>query len=291
MRRESRRWSSYRSARPSPIQRRLRARWADRGTPERRAGRSEEPVRPDRRREASQIRGSRVGRGDDLDVETVEQGAWAELRIGHTSSDLVVDGIGRLGAWDQIDPEYLNELMFQPVARRRAPKEFPVLAERMPDLPRVGLGRTPIGPRHPELSRFDALRCQHPEHIVIGNDQQLRRVGERGIVGEHLRFHVPVHTDQRQILGLAIDLPGNAALLCRKWQSPVRIEREGTHRERSTPSSRSAILTGRPVRNDSLPAMPTAIARIPASQSAGRSNQSSPGPRKISASSSASPPP
>jgi hypothetical protein len=76
------------------------------------------------------------------------------------------------------------------------------------------------------VSRFDALGGQHPEHIVIGNDQQLRRIGERGIVGEHLRFHVPMHADQRQILRLAIDLPGNAALLCQKWQSLVRIERE-----------------------------------------------------------------
>jgi hypothetical protein len=152
--------------------------------------------------------------------------------------------------------------------------------------------------------RLDLLRAAAPraargpcpgrQAFGTRNDQERSAVAQgRQTAGPRrtLWFHVPMHTDQRQILRLSIDLPGNAALLCRKRQSPIRIERERTHRERSTPSSRSVILTGRPVRNDSLPAIPTAIARIPASQSAGRSNQSSPGPRKISASSSASPPP
>src|SRR5215207_6126368 len=66
---------------------------------------------------------------------------------------------------------------------------------------------------------------------MIGNDQQLRRICEREIVREHLRFHVPVHTDKMQLLRLAIDLPGNAALLCRKRESPVRVELEGRHRQ------------------------------------------------------------
>jgi hypothetical protein len=62
---------------------------------------------------------------------------------------------------------------------------------------------------------------------VIGNDQQLRRICEWEVVREHLRFHVPVHADKRQLLRLPIDLPGNAALLCWERQSPVRVELEG----------------------------------------------------------------
>ena len=90
---------------------------------------------------------------------------------------------------------------------------------------------TSIGPRHPKASWLDALGGQHPEHIVIRNDQELRRVGERDVVGEHLRFHVPVHADKRQILRLVIDLPGDAPLLCRKRESAVRFELEGRHRQ------------------------------------------------------------
>ena len=62
---------------------------------------------------------------------------------------------------------------------------------------------------------------------MIGNDQQLRRVGERSVVGEHLGFHVPMHADKRQVLRLAIDLPGEAPLFCWKRESTVRFELEG----------------------------------------------------------------
>jgi hypothetical protein len=87
--------------------------------------------------------------------------------------------------------------VLEPVARRRTAEEFPVLAEPAPDLSRVCLNWTPIEPRHPDLSRLDALGGQHPEDVVIGNDQQLRRVGKGKILGEHLRFDMPMHADQR----------------------------------------------------------------------------------------------
>src|SRR3712207_8549816 len=45
-------------------------------------------------------------------------------------------------------------------------------------------------------SRLDALGGQHPEHVVIGDDEQLRRVGEGAVVSEDLRLDVPVHADQ-----------------------------------------------------------------------------------------------
>jgi hypothetical protein len=83
----------------------------------------------------AQIRGSRIRRGDDLDIEAVEQRPWTELRVGHTISDLVIDRVGSLGARDQIDTEDLDELVLQPVARGRAAEELPVFAERTPDLP------------------------------------------------------------------------------------------------------------------------------------------------------------
>ena len=61
---------------------------------------------------------------------------------------------------------------------------------------------------------------------MIGNDQELGRVGERDVVGEDLRFDMPVHADQREILRLAVDLPGDASLLCRERESPVGMSFE-----------------------------------------------------------------
>src|SRR5215211_5075130 len=93
-----------------------------------------------------------VGRGDDLDVEAVEQCARTELRVGDTGGDLVIYGVGSLGARNQVDPEHLDELVFQPVSRGRAAEKPPVLTEGAPDPPRIGLDRTSMEPRHPQPS-------------------------------------------------------------------------------------------------------------------------------------------
>ena len=44
---------------------------------------------------------------------------------------------------------------------------------------------------------------------------------------ENLRFHMPVHANQRQVFHLGIDFPGDAPLLGRKRESPVGLELEG----------------------------------------------------------------
>ena len=176
-----------------------------------------------------QIRGRGVGGGDDLDVEPVEQGARAELGVGDALGDPVIDRVGRFGAGDQFDPEHLDQLVLQPVAGRRAAEELPVLAEGTPDLARVGLDRPAVEPRYAQAGRLDALGGQHPEHVVVGNDQQLGGVGEGAVVGEDLRLHVPVHADQRQVFGLVVDLASDAALFRREGQRAVRVERKGRH--------------------------------------------------------------
>ena len=155
----NRRTSRCRSPTRSPARRCRPARSAGRGRRARRAGRWAAPARPGRRQRAS--RGAAVGRGgvgggDDLDVEPVQQGARTELGLGHPGGDLVVDGIGRLGARHQVDPEDLDELVLQPVARRGAAVELPVLAERPPDLARVA---TRPGRRPPAAPPGQRCRC------------------------------------------------------------------------------------------------------------------------------------
>jgi hypothetical protein len=70
---------------------------------------------------------------------------------------LVIDRVSRLGAWDLVDPEYFDELVFQPIARGCAPEKLPVLAECAPDRPRIGLNWTVVEPRDPKASRLNAL--------------------------------------------------------------------------------------------------------------------------------------
>gem|GEM_PF-6743295 len=177
----------------------------------------------------AEVRGGRVCRRDDLDIEAIKQFSRAESRVGNAIGDLVIDGIRGFGTRNLINAEDLDELVLQPIARRRTAEELPILAEGVPDLPRVGLDRATIEPRHSKASRLDALRCQHAEHVMIRNYQQLRRVGERRILREHLWFHVSVHADKRQILRRVIDFSGDAPLLCRERKSAVRVELEGRH--------------------------------------------------------------
>jgi hypothetical protein len=104
-----------------------------------------------------QVQGGRIRRGNDLDVEAIEQCAGPEPSVGHACGDLVIDRVSRLGAWDLVDPEYLDELVFQPIARGCAPEKLPVLAECAPDRPRIRLDWTVIQPRHAKASGLDAL--------------------------------------------------------------------------------------------------------------------------------------
>ena len=66
---------------------------------------------------------------------------------------------------------------------------------------------------------------------MIRNDEKLCRVSEREVVGEHLRLHVAVHADEREILRFAVDLPGDASLLRSERQSPIGMKLERCHTE------------------------------------------------------------
>ena len=90
--------------------------------------------------------------------------------------------------------------------------------------PRVGLGRSAVDPGDPELLRRDALRDQHAGDVVVRDDQELRRVGERPVVGQVGRLDVSVHADERQLRGLAVQPAGDRADLGVDGQGPVRVQ-------------------------------------------------------------------
>ena len=64
---------------------------------------------------------------------------------------------------------------------------------------------------------------------MVGNDQELRRIREGEVVGEHLRLDVSVHADQGQILGLSVDLPSKLTVLRGIRERAVGMELEGRH--------------------------------------------------------------
>ena len=173
-----------------------------------------------------QVAAGRVGGRDQLDREPVEQLLRAELRLGDPGRDLVVDPVGRVGAGYQVDTEDLDELVFQPVPRRRSPVQLPVFAEGPPDGARVGLDGCAVGPRDAQGGKAHALGHEHAGDVMVGYHQQVGRIGERLVAREKLRLDVAVPADQRQRGGVLVDLAGDGTLALVERQRAVRMERE-----------------------------------------------------------------
>ena len=73
-----------------------------------------------------------------------------------------------------------------------------VLGEPAPDFSRFGLDRAAVDSRHAEVLEAHVLTVEHAMHIVVGNDEQPRRIGEGRIVREPLRVGVAVRAEDRQ---------------------------------------------------------------------------------------------
>ena len=115
-------------------------------------------------------------RGDGLDAEALEQRARAEFRRAQGGIDLVVIlvGIGRrepLG-----EAEQGREGVVEPHPRRRAAKEMVMRRETAPDRARVALDDAALLRGDAEILEPHALAVEHAENIVVGNDEQRRRI-------------------------------------------------------------------------------------------------------------------
>jgi len=155
-----------------------------------------------------EVVGGRVGGGDQLDVEPIQQRSRPEAGLRDPRHDLVVQLVGGLRGRVHRQPEHLRELVLQPVAARRAEEEVPVGAELAPDLPRLG-GVPAVAAGESELVGGDALGDQHPGHVVVRHDQQLGRVAERRVGGEQPDVDVTVQAQQRQVLRRGVDPAGD----------------------------------------------------------------------------------
>ena len=137
------------------------------------------PARVADHRVPAQVVERALGGGDHLDAEAVEQRARPELRAGEAVGDMVVVVVGGLGREPPVEAEHRLERVVEPEPRRRAAQQVVVLGEAAPDRAAVGLGRAAVGARHAEVGERHALRVQHAEDVVVGGDEELRRVGKR----------------------------------------------------------------------------------------------------------------
>ena len=172
------------------------------------------------------VEGERVGRvvggAQRLDAKPLEQRARPEGRRCELGAELVVDCHGGVAAQPFGDTEHVTQLVSQPDAGRRAPEQVDVVRERLPGLPVVHVDGASVGSGHAEHLQRDTLGVQHPEDVVVGDDEQLGRRAERRVgVGEQPRIHMPVRAHDRQVRDPVVEIPGNASLRRVGGEEPV----------------------------------------------------------------------
>ena len=147
------------------------------------------------------------GRRNHLDPEAVEQGARAEGVGRQRCGDTVVIEVRRRRFELHLDPERFGKYPVHPHPRRGAAEEMVILREQAPACPRVG-----IGVADAERVERDALRIEHPEHIMIGMEQQLGCVAERRIVRKPAGVGMAVRADDGQVRDFPVKPPRDAPL-------------------------------------------------------------------------------
>src|SRR4029077_12689625 len=115
-------------------------------------------------------------RRERLDLEALEEGAWAKLRCRKKSRDLVETGVGIFCRETLIEIEKRREGMVEPAACRRAAKEVIALGEASPDLARIGLDRLAVLACDAELFQRHVLAVEHARDVVVGLDEERRGI-------------------------------------------------------------------------------------------------------------------
>jgi hypothetical protein len=138
-----------------------------------------------------------IGGAQDLDVESFEEGAGAVLGAGETLFQVVVDLPGAPGGRLLRYAEDVYELIGEPEARGGAAEEVEVLTEALPDTPVVRLDGGAVEGRYAEVLHRDAPAVEHPEDVVIGDDEEVGwRAQGRVPVRKEGGWDVPVRAHQ-----------------------------------------------------------------------------------------------
>src|SRR5690348_15060858 len=110
-----------------------------------------------------------------------------------------------------------------------------VRREAKPDRARIRFGDSAVATGHTEGLELHTLAVQHPEDVVIRDDQQRRRIGERLVVGEPSRIGMAVRTDDRQIADRLVQMPRDLSRRRIGREKPIRMKQQRLlffHRER-----------------------------------------------------------
>ncbi len=188
------------------------------------------PLQPDRTDLLVPLQrvGGRVGRAEHFDAEAFEQRARAEVRTRETRVDVVVDAHRRRRRQRLGDAEDPLELVCQPGAARRPAKQVEVVGEPLPDPARVGLGRPAVEPGNTQRLHRHALRVEHAHDVVVGHDDERRRIRKALVEREQPGIDVPVRAHQRKLRRARVELARQIADLADWAEVPVGMQHVGS---------------------------------------------------------------
>jgi len=87
------------------------------------------------------------------------------------------------------------QLVVQPRAGRRPVKQIVVIREALPDFAWIRLDGRSISARDAKILERDTVRVEQAEDVVIGLNEEGRRLRERCVVRQNPRIDVAVRRD------------------------------------------------------------------------------------------------
>ena len=165
-----------------------------------------------------------------LDVEPFEQGARPELGTLQTGGNVVIGPVRIRGAEPFAKSQHFGEGVVDPHPGRRAPEQVEVFGEATPNSAGIVFHRAAVKTDDADLPGPDALTVEHTMHIMIRRDEEMRGVGERGVIGEPLRVGVAVRAEDRKVGDGRVEPPRDVSRVPVCGKQAVGMQREGRRR-------------------------------------------------------------
>ncbi len=169
----------------------------------------------------------RFGSGDHFDVEALEQRTRPEVGLLQRGSNRIVVVIGSARVQSHTKAEHVVEDVVEPHGRRRAPEQVEVRRQYAPCLAWVGFGAGAVGTRNSQRIQRNSLAVEHPEHVMVRDQQQLGGIGEGGVVGEPCGVGMAVRADDGQVRDLRVQAPRDRARDSVGGEEAVLIQCQG----------------------------------------------------------------
>ena len=122
-----------------------------------------------------------------------------KFRAGKQVIDLVINAVRAFAPEPLANAERVVQRLLEPQAGGGSPEQMKVLGKEPPDLARISFHRLAVPAPDAQPLQRNTLRVEHPKHVVIGCDEQCRRITEVPVGSEPFRIGVAMRRYDRQV--------------------------------------------------------------------------------------------